>query len=264
MNAAPSFSFETRWRCRACASGSASVAAGAFVGRNVSGRDVPRALREANDRLEEMIANGAPDILVDRAVETLSERVRAFCELSRLQFQARGVVQWAFGGCACTRIEIRSGRCARGNGVDVVLGHLQRERWGLKKWIGGREKRRKLWMRLWLSYGLWCFAIPRFSPMAFVACRPVRVEGEAIRVCVAICKMMNLDFDGDQVAISVPVTEAGQRSAEEHLSAVAHLNRDPGLIAREKVHPVHDALFWPGVYEYDGRRVAGDCGDCRR
>ena len=64
-----------------------------------------------------------------------------------------------------------------------------------------------------------------------------------MRVCVAICKMMNMDFDGDQVAIFVPVTEEGQRSAEEHLSAEAHLNRDLGLIAREKVHPMHDALF---------------------
>ena len=209
---------------------------------HVSGRDVPRALLEANDRLAEMIANGAPDVLVDRAVETLSERVRAFCELPRLQFQARAL----FSGRSVTvpAPELR---------YDQV-GVPEEMAWTLfgpfaAREVGAEEvdrRSRKAEKALDAAMAeLWTVVLrnPAFSPMAFVACRPVRVEGDAVRVCVAICKMMNLDFDGDQVAIFVPVTEEGQRSAEEHLSAVAHLNRDPGLIAREKVHPMHDALF---------------------
>ena len=209
---------------------------------HVNGRDVPRELREANDRLSEMIANGAPDVLVDRAVETLSERVRAFCELPRLQFQARAL----FSGrsVAAPTPELR---------YDQV-GVPEEMAWTLfgpfaAREVGAEEvdrRSRKAEEALDAAMAeLWAVVLrnPAFSPMAFVACRPVRVEGDAIRVCVAICKMMNLDFDGDQVAIFVPVTEEGQRSAEEHLSAVAHLTRDPGLIVREKVHPMHDALF---------------------
>lgn len=209
---------------------------------HVSGGDVPRALRDANDRLAEMIANGAPDVLVHRAVETLSERVRAFCELPRLQFQARALFS--------------------GRSVTVPAPELQYDQVGVPEemaWtlfgpfaareVGAEEvdrRSRKAEEALDVAMaGLWTVVLrnPAFSPMAFVACRPVRVAGDAVRVSVAICKMMNMDFDGDQVAIFVPVTEVGQQSAEECLSAVAHLNRDPGLIAREKVHPMHDALF---------------------
>jgi hypothetical protein len=55
------------------------------------------------------------------------------------------------------------------------------------------------------------------------------------------CNLLNLDFDGDQVAVFLPVTEAGQREAGERLTVVAHLTRDPGLIAEP--HPRMDALL---------------------
>ncbi len=209
---------------------------------HVSGGDVPGALREANERLEEMIANGAPDILVDRAIETLSERVRAFCELPRLQFQARAL----FSGRSVTvpAPELRYDQVGVPEEMAWTLfGPFAAREVGAEE-VDRRSKKAEEALDAAMA-GLWTVVLrnPAFSPMAFVGCRPVRVEGDAVRVCVAICKMMNLDFDGDQVAIFVPVTEEGQRSAEEHLSAVAHLNRDPGLITREKVHPMHDALF---------------------
>ena len=209
---------------------------------HVSGEDVPRALREANDRLAEMIANGAPDVLVDRAVETLSERVRAFCELSRLQFQARAL----FSGRSVTvpAPELRYDQVGVPEEMAWTLfGPFAAREVGTEE-VDRRSGKAEAALDSAMA-GLWAVVLrnPAFSPMAFVACRPVRVEGDAVRVSVAICKMMNMDFDGDQVAIFVPVTEEGQQSAEEHLSAVAHLDRDPDLIAREKVHPMHDALF---------------------
>ena len=209
---------------------------------HVSGRDVTRALREANDRLGEMIANGAPDVLVDRAVETLSERVRAFCELPRLQFQARAL----FSGrsVAVPAPELRYDQVGVPEEMAWTLfGPFAAREVGAEE-VNRRSKKAEEALDAAMAE-LWTVVLrnPAFSPMAFVACRPVRVADDAVRVSVAICKMMNMDFDGDQVAIFVPVTDEGQRSAEEHLSAVAHLNRDPGLIAREKVHPMHDALF---------------------
>ena len=209
---------------------------------HVSGEDVPRALQEANDRLAEMIANGAPDVLIQRAVETLSERVGAFCALSRLQFQTRAL----FSGRSVTvpAPELRYDQVGVPEEMAWTLfGPFAARAVGVEE-VDRRSDKAKKALDAAMA-GLWTvvFRGPAVSPTAFVACHPVRVGGDAIRVSVAICKMMNMDFDGDQAAIFVPVTEEGQRSAEEHLSAVAHLTRDPGLIAREKVHPMHDALF---------------------
>ena len=230
---------------------------------HVSGGDMPRALMEANDRLSEMIANGAPDVLVDRAVETLSERVRAFCELSRLQFQARAL----FSGrsVAVPAPELRYDQVGVPEEMAWTLfGPFAAREVGAEE-VNRRSKKAEVALDATMAE-LWAVVLrnPAVSPTAFVACRPVRVDGDAIRVCVAICKMKDLDFDGDQVAIFVPVTEEGQRSAEVYLSAVAHLNRDPGLIAREKVHPMHDALFglaYMSMTDEGLREIAAIVGD---
>ncbi len=230
---------------------------------HVSGEDVPLALREANDRLAEMIANGAPDVLVDRAVETLSERVRAFCELSRLQFQARAL----FSGrsVAVPAPELRYDQVGVPEEMAWTLfGPFAAREVGAEE-VDRRSSKAEEALDAAMAE-LWTVVLrnPAFSPMAFVACRPVRVADDAVRVSVAICKMMNMDFDGDQVAIFVPVTEEGQWSAEEHLSAVAHLTRDPGLIVREKVHPMHDALFglaYMSMTDEGGQEIAEIVGD---
>ena len=209
---------------------------------HVGGKDVPGALRQSNTRLSEMIANDAPDVLVHRALETLSERVRSYCRLPRLRFRARTL----FSGrsVAVPAPEMR---------YDQV-GVPEEMAWTLfgpfaARIVGGEAvDRRSKEAREALDAAmaeLWAVVLrkPTVSPTAFVACRPVRVEGNAIRVSVSNCHLMDMDFDGDQVGVFVPVSEAGQRSAEDRLSAVAHLARDPGLIAREKIHPMHDAMF---------------------
>ena len=46
-----------------------------------------------------------------------------------------------------------------------------------------------------------------------------------------LCEWLNADFDGDQSAIHLPLTEAAQREAGECLAVAAHLQRDPALLA---------------------------------
>ena len=209
---------------------------------HVGGNDVPDALRQSNRRLGEMIANDAPDVLVQRALETLSERVRSYCRLPRLRFRARTL----FSGrsVAVPAPELR---------YDQV-GVPEEMAWALfgpfaARTVGGEavdRRSKEAGEALDAAMAdLWAVVLrkPTVSPTAFVACRPLRVEGNAIRVSVSNCHMLDMDFDGDQVGVFVPVTEAGQRSAADSLSAVAHLARDPGLIAREKIHPMHDAMF---------------------
>jgi hypothetical protein len=72
---------------------------------------------------------------------------------------------------------------------------------------------------------------PTLSPTAFLAFHPCRDPGAAIRLHPLACTLLDADFDGDQVALYLPITEGGQREAGERLSIAGHLGRDASLIA---------------------------------
>ena len=206
------------------------------------GKDAPRVLQEANDRLAEMIAKGAPEVLIQRGHKTLCERVGDFCDWPQSRFHAN--VLFSGRSVAVPGAKLRYDQVGIPEDMAWTLfGPFAARAVGVEE-VEMRSKKATTALDAAMAE-LWGVVLrkPAVSPTAFVACRPVRVAGDAICVCVALCKLMNLDFDGDQVAIFVPLTEEGQRSAGDHLSAIAHLTRDPGLIAREKVHPTHDALF---------------------
>jgi DNA-directed RNA polymerase beta' subunit len=98
---------------------------------------------------------------------------------------------------------------------------------------------------------------PSLSPTAHLAFHPVRVPGSAIRLHPLATGLLNADFDGDQVAVFLPLTEAAQREAGERLTVAAHLARDPSLI--ETVLPPPEALWglaYLGLSEYGLREVA--------
>ena len=82
---------------------------------------------------------------------------------------------------------------------------------------------------------------PSVSPTAMLAFRPVVTGGRAIRLCPLACPLLDADFDGDQAAVFLPLTEGAQREARDRLSIAAHLARDPDLV--EDLLPGMDALF---------------------
>ena len=51
---------------------------------------------------------------------------------------------------------------------------------------------------------------PTLHRLGIQAFEPVLVEGKAIRLHPLVCKAFNADFDGDQMAIHVPLTQAAQ------------------------------------------------------
>jgi hypothetical protein len=205
------------------------------------------AVQEANVRLEQMIANGAPQVLVERATDTLSERVQEFYAAlitrEHLRFESRVL----FSG--------RSVMTPNKHFKHDQIGVPEEMAWALFGPFAARElgsdievkKRSKkaaqvldgLMARMWVVGT----RAPALSPTSLMAFHPVRVAGDAIQVPILCSKLMDGDFDGDQMALILPVTEEGQKSAQDHLSIVAHLTRDPSLIGREKVHPMHDAMF---------------------
>ncbi len=56
---------------------------------------------------------------------------------------------------------------------------------------------------------------PTLHRLGFQAFQPVLIEGKAIQLHPMVCAAFNADFDGDQMAVHVPLTEAAQAEARE-------------------------------------------------
>jgi DNA-directed RNA polymerase beta' subunit len=82
---------------------------------------------------------------------------------------------------------------------------------------------------------------PTMLPTSLLAFHPVRIPDKAIRLHPLACYMMNSDFDGDQAAVFLPVTQAGQEEAGRLLSIAGHLRRNPALI--RWLAPVQDMVW---------------------
>ncbi|MFA6347851.1 MAG: DNA-directed RNA polymerase subunit beta' [Candidatus Paceibacterota bacterium] len=54
---------------------------------------------------------------------------------------------------------------------------------------------------------------------------PVLIEGEAIRLHPLVCTAFNADFDGDQMAIHVPLSDEAQQEARERMLSAVNLLR---------------------------------------
>ncbi len=63
---------------------------------------------------------------------------------------------------------------------------------------------------------------PTLHRLGIQAFKPVLIEGNAIQVHPLVCTAFNADFDGDQMAVHVPLSEAAQYEAREVMAA--HLN----------------------------------------
>lgn len=212
----------------------------------LSDSPLSEAVENANARLAQMIDKGAPQVLVDRAVESLSQRVQAYYDdllepndlrfNTRVIFSGRSVMvphkflqydqigvpeemAWALFGPFVAR--------EMGSDADVT-----------KRSQKASKVLDELMARMWVV----TLRPPAVAPTAFLAFHAVRVEGNAIQVPILATRVMDADFDGDQVALLLPVTDDGQEAAGEFLSVAAQLSRDPSLIRRGKM-PLHDALF---------------------
>ena len=56
----------------------------------------------------------------------------------------------------------------------------------------------------------WAYGAPTLHRLSIQAFEPILIEGEAIRIHPLVCTAYNADFDGDQMAVHVPLSvEAG-------------------------------------------------------
>ncbi len=64
---------------------------------------------------------------------------------------------------------------------------------------------------------------PTLHRLSIQAYYPVLIEGEAIRIHPMVCKAFNADFDGDQMAVFLPLSDEAQEEARERMLSSLNL-----------------------------------------
>ena len=65
---------------------------------------------------------------------------------------------------------------------------------------------------------------PTLHRLGIRAFQPVLIEGEAIKLHPLVCEGFNADFDGDQMAVYIPISEASKREVREKLFVSKNLS----------------------------------------
>ena len=64
---------------------------------------------------------------------------------------------------------------------------------------------------------------PTLHRLGIQAFYPILIEGESIRIHPLVCKAFNADFDGDQMAVHLPLSDASQKEAREIMLSTLNL-----------------------------------------
>src|SRR3989344_5821776 len=86
---------------------------------------------------------------------------------------------------------------------------------------------------------------PTLHRLGIQAFQPVLIEGNAIRIHPLVCTAYNADFDGDQMAVYVPLSRAAQNEAHNLMSAPPNLLKPAD--GNPIMHPNMDivlGIFW--------------------
>ncbi len=80
---------------------------------------------------------------------------------------------------------------------------------------------------------------PTLHRLGIQAFKPVLIEGNAIQIHPLVCTAFNADFDGDQMAVHLPLAESAQQEAHYLMSSVSNLlrpgNGDPIVNPRQDI-----------------------------
>ncbi len=86
---------------------------------------------------------------------------------------------------------------------------------------------------------------PTLHRQGIQAFRPVLIEGDAIRVHPLVCPAFNADFDGDQMAVHVPLSKEAQLEAREIMSSHKNiLKPGSGTPVVATNHDIALGSFW--------------------
>ena len=82
---------------------------------------------------------------------------------------------------------------------------------------------------------------PTLHRLGIQAFQPVLVEGNAIRIHPLVCKAFNADFDGDQMAVHIPLSAEAQREAKEIMFSSSNLLKP--ATGGPVVNPIRDIVL---------------------
>ncbi len=210
------------------------------------------ALVEANQRLEHMLASHAPGKLVQTASEGLNAALAAyFNSLLPAESMSLGNQVFLQDEPGFGEPQVFSAKGVTTPGVGLRLDQV-----GLPEEIAwtlfGPLVSRKLGTRATspertpatqhaldeIMAQSWVIVhrAPVATPTGLLAFHPVHNPERAghpervIRIHPLACGPLNTDFDGDQLAVYLPVSAAAQQEAGEKMTLAAHLKRDPALV----------------------------------
>lgn len=201
-----------------------------------------QALVEANTRAERVQSSRAPESLRQQAQAQLELRVREYCAAlhpsvqfeTRIQFSGRGVLAPA------TNLHLNQVGIAEELAWSLFGPFVARELPAEEVQARSERAARVLDATMARSWAI-IHRSPASTPQTFLAFHPVRNANHVIRIHPLACRLLQADFDGDQAAIFLPLSEAAQREAGAQLSVAAHLARTPDLL--RDLLPNNDALW---------------------
>ncbi|MDP3093684.1 MAG: DNA-directed RNA polymerase subunit beta' [bacterium] len=86
---------------------------------------------------------------------------------------------------------------------------------------------------------------PTLHRLGIQAFYPILIEGEAIRIHPLVCRAFNADFDGDQMAVHLPLSEEAQKEAREiMLSSLNLLKPATGLPIVSPTQDIVLGCYW--------------------
>jgi hypothetical protein len=197
-------------------------------------QDEYRLLVETNERLARMVSSQTPERLVRDVAAQLAGRVEAFCNALLTPAHLRFGEQQLFSGSAVIAPGADLGLDQVGLADEIawaLFGPLASRELGDAAEVKARSERAAqaldaVMARAWVIV----HHAPTFVPTALLALHPRREPGHVIRLHPLACQLLDADFDGDEVAIFLPLTTAAQREAGERLSIAGHLARDARLL----------------------------------
>jgi DNA-directed RNA polymerase subunit beta' len=216
--------------------------------------DLYRRVINRNNRLKKLVELGAPDVIVRNEKRMLQEAVDSLIDNSRRgkAISSRGRRKLK---SLSDMLKGKQGRFRRnllgkrvdysGRSVIVVGPHLKLHQCGLPKSMalelfkpfvmqklvehsyahnvkGTRRIIEQMRPEVWevleevvKDHLVLLNRAPTLHRLGIQAFEPVLVEGNAIQIHPLVCSAFNADFDGDQMAVHVPLSEAAQTEARE-------------------------------------------------
>ncbi len=193
----------------------------------------------ANTRLQRIVDSEAPEALTGPAAAQVIQRVKDFFAAllrpEHLHFRARPLFSGRAALASESELNLDQVGLPEEMAWDLFGPQVEREI-GRAEAVAQRSTQatevldaimERSWVLLYSAQRVLVDDGP--ASTAVVAFRPQRLAGAAVCVHPRVCRLMELDFDGDQIEVFLPLTEEAQAEAETALSVAGHIQRDADI-----------------------------------